>query len=95
MNRRKGMLDRFMETVDLDGETLPGQSVIEILGDKRVLIENHLGVMEYSREHISVKVKFGILNVCGCCLELSHMNKEVLIISGKIESIFLKRRSMQ
>lgn len=95
MDRKKGMLDRFMETVDLNGEPFPGQSVIEILGDKRVLIENHLGVLEYSREYISVKVKFGILNVCGCGLELSHMNREALIISGKIESIFLKRRNMQ
>ena len=91
MDRRIRMLDRLMETVDLHGEAVPGQSIIEILGDRRVLIENHLGVKEYTREHIAVGVKFGLLNVCGSCLTLTHMNKEQLIISGRIDSIVLRR----
>ena len=81
------------DRLDLPGESLPGQVVVEITGDNRVLIEHHCGVREYSRERIGVKVKYGMLQVCGSCLELRCMTKEQLVISGRIDCIVLKRRN--
>ena len=78
---------------DLPGESLPGQVLVEISGENRVLIEHHCGVREYSRERIGVKVKYGMLQVCGSCLELRCMTREQLVISGKIDCIVLKRRN--
>ena len=75
------------DRLDLPGESLPGQVVVEITGENRVLIEHHCGVREYSRERIGVKVKYGMLQVCGNCLELRCMTREQLVISG----IVLKR----
>ena len=77
---------------DLSAEPLPGQPIVEIAGDRRVLIENHFGVKEYSREKIGVKVKYGLVCVCGCNLELIRMTKEQLIISGRIDAVTLIRR---
>lgn len=82
----------FWEQIDLPGESLPGQVLVEIAGENRVLIEHHCGVREYSRERIGVKVKFGLLQVCGSCLELRYMTKEQLVISGRIDCVMLKRR---
>lgn len=81
------------DRLDLPGESLPGQVVVEISGENRVLIEHHCGVREYSRERIGVKVKYGMLQVCGSCLELRCMTREQLVISGKIDCIVLKRRN--
>lgn len=81
------------DRLDLPGESLPGQVVVEITGDNRVLIEHHCGVREYSRERIGVKVKYGMLQVCGSCLELRCMTREQLVISGRIDCIVLKRRN--
>ena len=81
------------DRLDLPGESLPGQVVVEITGENRVLIEHHCGVREYSRERIGVTVKYGMLQVCGSCLELRCMTKEQLVISGKIDCIVLKRRN--
>lgn len=91
MKRNPNLLQRLADHTDLTGEPLPAQSVIEIAGDCRVLIENHCGVREYSRECIGVKVKFGVVLVRGCGLELSRMTKEQLVISGKIDGITLQR----
>lgn len=90
----KGMqfLSRLADGADLGEETLPGQSLVEIAGDRRVLIENHCGVKEYSRERIGIKVKFGQLNICGSCLELRHMTRQQLLISGRIDAVTLCRR---
>ncbi len=81
------------DRLDLPGESLPGQVLVEISGENRVLIEHHCGVREYSRERIGVKVKYGVLQVCGSCLELRCMTREQLVISGKIDCIVLKRRN--
>lgn len=88
----KEILLRLTEQADLAGEPLPGEPVVEIAGDRRVLIENHRGVTEYTRDRIGVKVKYGILCVSGCGLELSRMTKEQLVISGRIDCVTLQRR---
>lgn len=93
--KRDGMwLQRLAERADLPSEPLPGMSVAELAEDRRLLIENHRGVTEYSRERISVKVKFGQIRVCGVGLELARMTKEQLVICGRIDTISLIRRGI-
>lgn len=82
----------FWERFSLPGESLPGQVLVEITGDRRVLIENHRGIREFSRERIGINVKYGVLLVCGSCLEVRCMTREVLVICGTIDGITLVRR---
>ena len=92
MNRGRSFLERLAESSDLILEPIPGQTVVELTGDSRVLIENHQGVKAYGREQIVVRVRWGFLSVCGCGLELKHMSQEQLVICGRIDGIHLKRR---
>ena len=92
MKESKPILQSLTERIDLAGEPLPGQPVVEIAGDNRVLIENYFGVLEYSPLRIGIRVKYGTVTVCGCALELRRMTKEQLIIAGRIESVALQRR---
>lgn len=89
---KKDWMRRIVDDIGLDSESVPGVSVIELAGDRRVLVERHEGVTEYSRERISFKVPFGLVRVCGCGLELMKMTKGQLIITGRIDSIQLHRR---
>lgn len=84
--------NRFLQEADLWEEQIPGQPLVELAGDRRVLIEHHQGVREYSRERISVGVRYGLVQVCGSCLELSRMTKDHLVITGCIDCVMLKRR---
>lgn len=92
MKKEQHFLERLADGMDLSGEPLPGYPLVEIAGERRVLIENHFGITQYSRGEICVKVKFGWISVCGCGLELIRMTKEQLIIAGKIEQVRLLRR---
>lgn len=85
-------MERLTDSADLSGSPLPGQPIVELAGERRVLIEHHRGVTQYSREQICVKVKYGHVRIDGCELELSRMSKEQLIISGRIDGIVLLRR---
>lgn len=92
MGKTHGFWDRFSEETDLLTEPYPGQSIVEIAGDRQVLIENHLGIKAYSKESILIKVKFGCICVCGCGLEMMRMTRDQLIIRGQIQQVTLQRR---
>ena len=84
-------MQRLSETIHKNN-ALPGVPIVELAGDRRVLIENHRGVMEYGTERICVKVKCGILCICGQNMELARMTKEQLVIAGIIRSVTIQRR---
>ena len=90
----KGKND-FLNQLDLPGETLPGQVLVEIAGENRVLIECHRGICEYSPERIGVCVRYGIVEICGRELQLQCMTKNQLIICGRIDDVHLKRREQK
>lgn len=71
---------------------LPSLPIMEMVGDRRLLIENHNGVTSYSDTDIYVRVKFGELRVSGEGLSLSYMSKCQLVIIGCIHSIQIGRR---
>ena len=92
MGKGSRFLEQLPQSADMSGECLPGQSLLELLGDNRVLIERHRGVQEYSRERIGIKMRYGQVVVCGCGLEMIHMTRDQLVIRGRIDCITLHRR---
>ena len=92
MKQRRGIWDRIADKTDLQEEPFPGQPVVELYGQRRVLIEHHHGVTEYGKERICVRMCYGQLQICGYCLEVAKMTAEHLVIVGKIESLSLSGR---
>ncbi len=90
--QKMNWLQRLADRADLLGESLPGVPLLEIAGDCRVLIEEHKGVTEYSKEQICIKVSYGLVCICGCGLELIKMSREQLAISGRIDCVKLQRK---
>ena len=91
MNRR-GWIERLAQQADLQGEALPGQPLLELFGERRILVEHHLGVTEYARDRIVIRVGFGCICIQGMDLELACMSAEQLVITGRIFSVNLLRR---
>ena len=61
--------------------------IVELVGQNRVLIENHQGVLGYSLEEICVKADFGTIRICGCDLRIMQLSKEQLVICGHIDTL--------
>lgn len=93
MAKRRSIFETLTMAADLPDEAIPGLPLIEIAGDRRVLIENHQGVIGYGTEQICVKVSYGTVAVCGYQLELARMTKGQLIVSGIIDKVVLSRRN--
>lgn len=91
MKHAEGLLNKLAWVSDLPDEAMPGHSLLEIIDDRRVLIEHHKGVTEYQPMRIRVQVDFGSICVCGNDLQLARMTKGQLVICGRIESIQICR----
>lgn len=60
---------------------------IEIYGDRRVLIENHEGILEYGSETMRVKCGRMVVKISGDALELCNLSLTDLAVTGRIISV--------
>ncbi len=88
---KQGLWEKMTQAVKLSAEPIPGKSLVEILGDQAVLIENHLGIVSYHCDNIMVKTKEGYICVSGNRLCISIMSKEQLRIVGVIRNVEIRR----
>lgn len=89
--RAKRKFKEFLPETAVDPELFPIVPIVELAGSHRVLVENHLGVIQYSTEKIGIKMKYGEIQICGCGLTLEHMTRVKLIVTGRIDGICLLR----
>lgn len=92
MGERGKWMEKITRQMELSPEPVPGLPLVEISGQRRVLIENHRGVSGYGREQICIRVNYGEISVRGCGLELARMSREQLVITGRIDCVSLIRR---
>ena len=92
MVRGSEWLQHLADRTDLESEVIPGLPILELAGDRRVLIERHAGVIEYGPERIRVRVTYGTVSINGCSLELVRMSRQQLVITGRIETVCIQRR---
>lgn len=87
MNEWSGRLrDRARENFlaeDLD----PRLPRVEIIGDRRVSIENHRGIIEYSDTLMRVALVGNELRVIGCNMELRMLTLTDMTIAGTIRAL--------
>ncbi len=91
MKDKGKLLDKVAMGFELPTEGLPGLPLVELVGHRRLLVENHKGIIQYGCNEIRIKVCYGQLSVCGSRLELARMTKQQLVIVGCIDSICIFR----
>ena len=87
MVEKRSWGSRLTAGADLPAESVPGQPVVELIGNDRVIIEEHRGVSEYSGQQITVNMCYGKISIRGCNLELSKMMGHQMVITGRIEGL--------
>lgn len=65
--------------------------LVEIAGDRRVLIEHHQGVVAYGPGEICVRVRFGQVRILGSNLCIAKMSAEQLVIRGCVSGVELRK----
>ena len=84
MGARKGIITNIVE---ICGGTVGNKPLLELISNKRLLIENHNGVVQYSNEIISINTSIGRYDILGFELNLKVLSDERLVIVGNISGI--------
>ena len=86
MARKPGAAERAAELLDLPVESLAGVPRLTLIGCRSAVVEQHRGLLLYTREQIDVDGGRVRLRLRGSELELRAMDPSVLIIRGEIVS---------
>lgn len=92
MKKRPHILERIIEQADLPDEVLPGQPLLELASDQRILVENHCGVTQYTKDSIHIRVNYGQLRISGKELHMCRISGSQLVITGTIQTVQVCRR---
>lgn len=84
MKRGFNKINQFLEMPE---EITTNKPKITILGFGELVIENYKNILEYDEVFIKINTYIGAINVNGIGLKLTQMNKEDIMITGKIDSI--------
>lgn len=71
----------------LPGEGQLDLAQIRLSGNQRLQIENHQGVIAYSQEQIKIATKCGLVIIRGQELEILHVDRETMNLSGRIDCL--------
>ena len=91
MKSRRNWKERIQVSLEQTGESVPLQPILELCADRRIWIENHLGVRKYTQEEIWVAVRYGYLQILGSAMRVCRMEARLLVITGHIESIHIRK----
>ncbi len=84
MGHRLSKITQFLEMPE---EIMTDKPRITILGFDELVVENYKNILEYDEIFIKVNTYIGVVNISGVNLKLIQMNKEDIMVTGKIDSI--------
>ena len=81
------MLATVAELFDLPADIVAGLPRLEMVGDRQLYLEQHMGILSYSETRIDVNTAGGVLRVTGEGLSLLAMTGEEVRIGGRIAAV--------
>ena len=74
-------------TDSLPRDVMLGASILTLIGDTELLVENYRGILEYTQECILLQGKHTRIRIEGCCLKIVYYTNEDMKIAGKISGV--------
>ena len=75
------------DRLELPQDLVLGAAKLTVTAGRRVLVENHRGVLDYTSERVVVSLGRGRLSIAGTDIRLRAMNRHELLIAGRIQTL--------
>lgn len=89
-NSKNGRIKSFIRGVSISDIAISDLSNIEIIGDRRVIVEETKNILEYESERVRLNAGKFTIAICGYDLILSNFTDNIIVIDGKIKNICLE-----
>lgn len=80
----------FIRSLHLPEDVIKNSSIINIMGNNSMIIENFKAIMDYKEDYVRIKAKDKIISIYGNKLTIEYYNSEEIKIAGKMNSIFFE-----
>lgn len=77
----------LVESLELPKDLVYGAVLVSITGRQEILIENYRGILEYTKNHISLQTKTCRLVIHGKDLDVRYYTNEEMKVTGWIDSV--------
>ena len=81
------MLPQRLRRADIPQELVLGWPRSVLLGDEKLLVEQHQGIFACTEQEVVVKTSCGLLVVGGENLSISRYSRDDLVVFGKIRTL--------
>lgn len=83
----RGVREYLAESMDMPKDVIMDLPKLSVCGDKEIYIENHKGLLEYTDQIISVKMRDGIIRLCGHKLRIIALRSRDIVVNGEFERV--------
>ena len=88
-----GVLEK-LKRADIPQELVLGWPRSVLLGDEKLIVEQHQGIFACTETEVALKTLCGLLVISGERLSLSRYDRDGLVVFGKIEKAVLPPERM-
>ncbi|MGQ9779346.1 MAG: sporulation protein YqfC [Bacillota bacterium] len=85
---RTGLGRRLADLLDLPPEVVLALPKLTLVGDARLTLENHRGLIEYGPQIVRVSTDRGEIKIEGAALTIKSILKEEILLAGRIHAIY-------
>lgn len=83
----KSAKEMLVDSLKLPRDMVMGASIVTVVGNGQVMVENYRGILEYTESCVMLQGKACRIAVCGCNLKIAYYTNEDMKIEGKISEI--------
>lgn len=82
---------KIARELGLPRSVVTGETRIHMEGDARLIVEGHLGLLEYTQERLRVRARGMLIDIRGMDLMMEALTAEDLVVLGRIDEIQLQK----
>jgi len=86
LNRAK-VKKSITTALELPRDIMLDWPTVRMMGDEELVLSNHKGIAEYSKQMVRIKTSLGIVKITGDSLIIREIDREDIIILGKINAV--------
>lgn len=86
-NRKNSAWNSFISAMSMPEQYNSKQSHIVVSGREELLVDQAVGILEYSEDCVRIRLKQGVLQVLGETLRIDVYTEKNIVICGRLQTI--------